>query len=81
MGRGKGLAPDRLYSEQDAAEVLGISVFDLRWLMSPKGAAANGSAPLPGITVGGRRMVRGRALRAWLDSAEAVRTAEDGDDG
>lgn len=76
---GKGIARDRLYSEADAADALGMRVFELRWLMSPKGAAANGTRPLRGITLRARRMVRGRMLTAWLASVEGVSDAAEVD--
>lgn len=61
----------RAYSVPAAQKFAGIGRNGLYLAMNPDPEKRGGLPFLPSFRVGGRRLIRGRALVAWLDELEA----------
>jgi hypothetical protein len=64
-----GVEPEAL-NVKEAAVKAGVSRTLLYEALSPELAARRGWPVLPSIVLGGRRLIRVEALRAWLASLE-----------
>lgn len=67
---GPGIEPEVLNVKEAAAKA-GVSRTLLYEALSPELAAQRGWPVLPSIVLGGRRLIRVEALRAWLASLES----------
>lgn len=65
------LNPDAAYPVNEACLIAGVGRSRLYQAMSDDPAARDGLPHLVSFTVGKRRLIRGKALAAWLDALEA----------